>query len=587
MVEHSFASAVFRRLLRLALAIPAFTLVAAAFLDQGPSGEPRVSIFPLVLTALDPFTWTCVRNSLIFAGVNTFAAVILGGSLGWLIGRRPSWLGSLARAGVTSVLAVIPAFVALGIIGLCGRPGAWPWPFLAVAPAQAGPSLESSSGLGLWLVWSWSSLPAAIAMIALEAAAAVERLQPSWVDAARLAGIAPWRTWRGLNWPLVRPRIARTASIIFALSLVEPGAPLVLGLRRTIAFQIVESASRAADFPRTAIWCVFAAAIAWAGAFAFSWWGRQVVREGAGDPLAKSPVEPNRQRGSKAGATAAILIVTMLLAAAWLPVAGLARLALAGLPATSSPARVGSIRGLSIVAAQLVSPEFLGPAWNSLILGLEVGLGVMLVRGLTGALRTNGRGSQWIARQPLTLGVGLLAVPWLLALSSQALSPNGGVARSLAEAGRWLSADRDPWILLTLAVGMTLLATGSAMADAGEPLGAPASPSGFEIARLVGFSRLRSRWLGHGGSWLRWFSQFLATAGFAANNLAPALLIASWTDGQTLAVRAVALAGDSPAVPAPVTALVLTAVAVNLAAFALPHGLRGPHAETSRSRILG
>ena len=55
------------------------------------------------------------------------------------------------------------------------------------------------------------------------------------------------------RWPIVRPAAARAAGIIFLLAIVEPGAPLVLGLRRTLAFQIVDARRVRAHF-RAAVW---------------------------------------------------------------------------------------------------------------------------------------------------------------------------------------------------------------------------------------------------------------------------------------------------------------------------------------------
>ena len=91
--------------------------------------------------------------------------------------------------------------------------------------------------------------PGAWRLVALVTSSAVERLERSWEDAARLTGVGSLRAWRALFWPLVRPSSARAAALVFVFALVEPGAPLVLGLRRTLAFQIVEAAGRPDPFP--------------------------------------------------------------------------------------------------------------------------------------------------------------------------------------------------------------------------------------------------------------------------------------------------------------------------------------------------
>ena len=229
---------------------------------RGAIGGGGLSIFPLGLTAFDPFTWTCVRNSLIFAVVNTLTAVLVGTGLGWMVALWPSWGKAIPRATVGTLLAAIPVFLGMGLVGLLGSPRAWPWPFLPAATGAEQASLESWRGIGIWIVWAWTTLPAAIALVALATASAIDRLEPSWDDAARLMGIRPFQAWRNLCWPLVRPSVARAAAQVFASTLCEPGAPLIFGLRRTIAFQLVESATRANPFPRVAIWALIAGLIA-------------------------------------------------------------------------------------------------------------------------------------------------------------------------------------------------------------------------------------------------------------------------------------------------------------------------------------
>ena len=63
-------------------------------------------------------------------------------------------------------------------------------------------------------------------------------------------GRSSYRIARDLYWPIVRPRAARAAAIVFVLAMVEPAQPLILGLRRTLAFQIVDAAASSAVFPR-------------------------------------------------------------------------------------------------------------------------------------------------------------------------------------------------------------------------------------------------------------------------------------------------------------------------------------------------
>ena len=230
--------------LGLVTVLPVATLVLGVFVDRGPGGEARLSFFPMALLALDPFVWTCAQNSVIFAGLVTATALIVGVGLGCLASRLGFWGRAVLRGTLASLLAASPMVLALGLVGIWGAPHPWPWPLQSGVASDAGVSLETWRGLPLWWLWIWSSLPSAIALVMLATASAVERLEPAWEDAARLAGAGSIPIWRNLIWPMIRPTVARAAALVFPLALLEPGAPLILGLRRTLAFQIVEAAGR-------------------------------------------------------------------------------------------------------------------------------------------------------------------------------------------------------------------------------------------------------------------------------------------------------------------------------------------------------
>ena len=172
---------------------PFLALLFAILVDEGPTGEPRLSshFFPVVLWVFDDFAWTCARNSLIFAIVVSVSSLVVGVGLQAALCRLPHWGRSILGAAVLTVVAASPAFLALGLTGLFGQPRPLPWPFWSSHHAGSqGASLESWSGLSLWLMWIWSSVPAGAAIVALLSAGAFRRLDPTWGEAARLGGAA-------------------------------------------------------------------------------------------------------------------------------------------------------------------------------------------------------------------------------------------------------------------------------------------------------------------------------------------------------------------------------------------------------------
>jgi ABC-type Fe3+ transport system permease subunit len=218
---------------------PMAALLPAAMLDRGPSGEIRPTAFPLALTALDPYVWECVANSLEMAAAVTVVSGLLGVWFAKGVIRTQFWGRRMLVALGAGLVAVPPAFAALGLRWVVGQGVTDRWPNL-------------SSWVG-WGIWFWVEAGLAIPLVALTAASALAKVEPSWGDAARLAGTGRGRAWRSLIWPTVRPEVARTLGLVFTLTLVEPGAPIVLGLRRTVGFQIVEAALDRNQLGRAAV----------------------------------------------------------------------------------------------------------------------------------------------------------------------------------------------------------------------------------------------------------------------------------------------------------------------------------------------
>jgi iron(III) transport system permease protein len=504
----------------------------------------------------------------------TVSSLIVGVGLASLLsGRRFPGRGAL-KAAAASMLAALPACLALGVLGLWGTASPWPWPASMGEAVSGRPSLETWQGLPSWALWIWTTLPSAAALVILATAAALERVEPAWHDAARLAGAGPIRTWRTVTWPLIRPAAVRAAAIVFPLALVEPGAPLILGLRRTLAFQIVETASRPEPFPRLTVWAAMAAVFAFVGRWLLRWWG--------GPPLLGTSDEPRgrvrpRVPTKRAGAPAAVACVVALagsVALGWLPVLGLGRVfwALGQGPGAPSDA-TGPAPGAMVRRA--VEPPVPQLLTQSVLLGIEVGAGVLclawLLRPDPGERHPSTLASRIIGRfaqmPPLVQGVGLLALPRLLEAALLRLEARPGLAAPVARisglARAW-SVDRNPWEMLVAAVGVSvgvrLLQNWRRVAGR-QP---DETRSGLDAARLVGSSSWRTRAVASLRP-RRWIGAISLAFVLAATNLAPALLFAPWMDGRTLAPAMIALADGPDDLRLQAAALAVCLIAGNLA----------------------
>jgi ABC-type Fe3+ transport system permease subunit len=520
-----------------------------ALIDRGPDGGTRVTAFHLGLTLFDPSTWTLLGRSVALAGTTTLGA--------WLVGVGVARLARHARRGLDRLAAV--ALAGLAVPPVCAAAGLRAWlGRLGRAPASQG-------SLDVDLAWLAAELSWAAPMVALAAARALRGLHPAWEEAARQAG-GGRRAWRTVLRPVVRPGVARSLSAVFALALVEPSAPLLLGLRRTLAFGLIEATLRPGWHERAASLAVLALATAGAVGLAFRAW--------AGPRLPLDPREDDRARDARPAPWARNLAAASALAGlavvALTPASGLA-LSVAA-PGGPGITVVGSV-GLASILSDPAVRAALGP---SALLGAAVAtLGMVLGWLATRPAESPGAASRggrvvraWVV-PPLALAVGVATWPDLFRLAADAIGGAGGL--------RWL-ADRlepsdSPGPLLAWAVVVSHL---PALVVACGALEARARPVLVDAARVFGRRRrtaaAEAAWSALGPSFL---AAWLRTALLAAIDVSSALVLTPTTQSRTLGPAAldVLAAPDDPRLAA---TFGLFVVAANLIGVGLASAARLP-----------
>ncbi len=574
---------------------PAIALVTAILVDEGPTGEARASshFFPLVLWIFDDFAWTCARNSLTFAVLVSLGSLVLGLGLRCALDRV--WLPARSPAGAAALAAVVlsPAFLALGLTGLSSQPERWSLPFASTAAAPSEASLESWSAISLWATWVWSGLIPGAGLVAIACGPSFRRLNPSWTDAARLAGATSFRIARDLSWPIVRPAAARAAGLVFLLAIVEPGAPLVLGLRRTLAFQIVEAATGANPFPRAAVWTIMAGLLGLCGWLVFRWSGGNSIP--AAPSRAATTKEQSRRvrRGSPLASVVSSGGLAFWTIVAWLPVFGLIRLATRGVRASLSGSSTPANDYLSAIA-QLRDRLPRQVLVDSALFALAVASGLLLVAGVArpgSRERARPAWQRWFrlitALPPLVLGVCVLAVCSQASLASRFLLDHGQVraAVSVGDLAATIDTRQHPWIMMGFAVALVLLPL--VFQNRSRPLAAAAEVPRFdpcrEAALQAGASRPRAWALANPGAFSRWIEAFVLVWAAAATNVTPAVLFSPDGDGKTLGPAIIELAIGDPAARSQAAVLALTAGCTNLAAIALAFAIRALPPDRDRS----
>lgn len=575
--------------LGLALLAPWLALCAAALLDVGPGPDfpVRLSLFPMVLAAYDTLTATSFVNSLGVAAMVTCGSLCCGVALARVLVRWRFWARPLFACSLIAPAVIPPAYLALGAAALFDPAGPVVWRRLSHALLTATTADQSWP----WAVWIWAAIVQGSALVVVAASSALGSLDPDREDAARLIGASSRQLWWTLTWPLVRPAIALVLNIIFIFTLADPGPPLILGLRRTVGFQLVFSSNQPDPFPRIAAICLFVMLIALA-------WRRLVrawARAGGVPALLLAGKHTSSRPGVEAGWLRAAVCWALLSVAsvlAWLPVAGLVISAAArDVGSTSIEPLSGS--GLASFLHRLGAES----SWSLVSHTVLLGLGVALVLWTLLSWRSNGplawpqaeakppgpRFAALAVAPPLVVGVAVLALSRMAELGAlwfRTLAGWPALASPLEVVGRMIDPCGAPGVAVYLGVCLAYLPTKLLARRTHTELN-PSTTHRIDQAMLAGAGRRRARALGLRGPENIAGPMIVLWSVLAAMSVAPAIVLAPTMESRTIGPGIVVLADGDEELRSQAAALALGAVAVDLAALswywaAARRGRKGP-----------
>ena len=522
---------------------PTLATFPASLIDRGADGMARLSAFPLALTLFDPYVWNCVGQSVLLAAVASAGAAVIGLGLGLIFGR-------MRFRGQNALWALGLAPMAAGPMLLAPSVA---WLLTPISPSIGGSFATSTSIFGLrGIALVWVEMASFAPIVALATAAALGRLDPAWMDAARATGASRRQVWRDVAWPILRPGLSRAVAVIFTLILVEPAGPLTFGLHRTLAAQIVRSSIGGDPPSRSAALVLLAIALAWLGRSLIVGWGGA---DHAGGDLSGPAAPVVSRRGSTFRA---------IVPAAWC-VASLAPLALwlrDGLKAIG-----GCSSG--VVWDWWLDPELSGWSINSATTAaLAVVVDLVVLACLFGSGGRFSLPSLRLARRvfesvpPLAIASGALGLPWLLRVAADSPRvPAGDWMRVLAAE---LGPGRSPgWLLvLCLAIGQW-----PALERAAATARSSIRRSRVDASRLMGDSDRRAS-KGGRAAWPGLVSGprvFLAFA-LASTSLTPALLLTPFSERRTLASGVFGMILEPGPLAPKVVGPILLILAINLVA---------------------
>lgn len=423
--------------LGLFLVMPVVTAVGAGLSDP-TSGEASLAYLREAL--LNPVCQEGLLNALAIALVTTCLALAIALPAAWITARHSFPGRTLAQVLLLAPLVLPPFVGALGFEAVLGRFGA-----LNALLVQTGLTtwdappdwLGEHRFLAVCVIEALSLYP----FLYLTTAAAVARLDPALIEAARISGASTWVRFHRIILPLLRPGLFAGGVVVFVWAFTELGTPLMLGYDRHIAVQVwnglAEAARNRLPYAQVIVMLAVAGACYLLAQFLFARQEKALAAKGG----YTAPQLPLSRRGSILAWT--VIAGTVILAAS--PHAAVVLLACArDWHASVLPAGFTLQHARDALAHPDVVPSILNSLrYSACATALAVMVGVFIA--WTGA---RWRPVGWRALDLLAMLP--LAIPGVILAFGYRAMP------SLPYLG-WLDPVRDPTIILAIAYGVRRL----------------------------------------------------------------------------------------------------------------------------------
>jgi iron(III) transport system permease protein len=226
--------------------VPLAVLVVSAFKPSGLLRDPGFTLAHVIETYSSPQFWTLAAATLQFAAGATALALVLGGTLAWLVERTDLPAPALVRALVILPMATPPFLLAISwIILLSPRTGVINSLLVGAFGLSAPPFNIYSLG-GMVFVEGLALVPSAFLILAPVA----RNLDPSLEESALVSGAGTGQLIFRIILPLLLPALAGTAIFLMIVSFVVFDVPGTIGMPARIFVLSSQIYSLVADSPR-------------------------------------------------------------------------------------------------------------------------------------------------------------------------------------------------------------------------------------------------------------------------------------------------------------------------------------------------
>ncbi len=192
---------------------------------------------------MDSAVWITLALTLKVASWATGINLLLGAAIGWLLARKRFFGRELVDAVLTLPLVLPPTVLGYYLLVLIGKRG---W---------LGGWLYQTFGINLIFTWQGAVIAATVVAFPLvlkSARAAFEAVDPQLEQAARVLGLGEWSLFFRVTVPMAWPGILAGTLLVFARSLGEFGATLMVagsipGRTQTLSIAVYEAVQAGQD----------------------------------------------------------------------------------------------------------------------------------------------------------------------------------------------------------------------------------------------------------------------------------------------------------------------------------------------------
>lgn len=187
-----------------------------------------------------------IGNALLIGALTTLLATLISMPLA-IVAAKCDFPGKGIFAALVLVPLVLPPFVgAIGVKHILGRYGSLNTMLIDIGVIDTPWDLLGDGGFaGVVIVEALHLYP----IIYLNLVAALANIDPALDEAARNLGASPWKRFRTVTLPLVRPGLFAGATITFIWSFTELGTPLMFEFRRVAPVQIFDGLKQMSTSP--------------------------------------------------------------------------------------------------------------------------------------------------------------------------------------------------------------------------------------------------------------------------------------------------------------------------------------------------